>query len=127
MTLLALRFAFVMFPHLLLPRHPPLAPGCRVAEAKASVADNGVAGLATVLHGNALELALEPATCMFLFLIKRGLRIMKRKLQELMVARRAEDPCCPPLRVVSYLYRCVFAAVAVAVAVAWMSCVWVLI
>lgn len=77
----------------------------RVTEARAAIEAAGVSANASVLEGNALELDLSSATVLFLFLIERGLRIVRPLLQKLAVDGGFGVDGKKPLRVVCYLYR----------------------
>ena len=67
----------------------------RAGEARARVAEAGLGDLARVVVGNGLEVDLGAATCVFLYLVPRGLRLLAPRILE--AARRR------PLRVVSYM------------------------
>ena len=71
----------------------------RAAEASQRVVDDGLAHLVTIHAGNALDADFSPPTCVFLFLIKRGLRVM---LPYLNAAAAKKDG---GLRIVTALYR----------------------
>uniref|UniRef100_K3WRR4 Methyltransferase domain-containing protein n=1 Tax=Globisporangium ultimum (strain ATCC 200006 / CBS 805.95 / DAOM BR144) TaxID=431595 RepID=K3WRR4_GLOUD len=67
----------------------------RAAQATRAVQDAGVAHLVTIHHGNAMDFDYRDATVMFLFLIERGLGLIRPLLEQL------PSRC----RVVTYLYK----------------------
>ncbi|DAZ92391.1 TPA: hypothetical protein N0F65_003774 [Lagenidium giganteum] len=67
----------------------------RAAEAQAAVREAQVEHLVTIRVGNAMEMDFSDATIIFLFLIERGLRLIRPRLEAL-------PRSC---RVVTYLYK----------------------
>ncbi|KAF1322687.1 Rna methyltransferase, partial [Globisporangium splendens] len=67
----------------------------RAAQATHAVQDAGVAHLVTIHHGNAMDFDYRDATVMFLFLIERGLGLIRPLIEQL------PSRC----RVVTYLYK----------------------
>ena len=67
----------------------------RAAEARSNLASAGFSGLGTVKAENALECDFAGATCFYLYLIPRGLKIVAPLLLKLAKTR--------PLRVVTYM------------------------
>ncbi|GAB9475968.1 Protein-lysine N-methyltransferase [Globisporangium polare] len=66
-----------------------------VAKAKNRVLENGVEDRVTIVHGDALQVDLESATALFLYLVPQGIKMMLPKLEE---ARRKR------VRIVTYVF-----------------------